>query len=287
MQDNIENLASMIDTNNRAKEAELLGRRLPKHDIEEIKLALSQLTENDIKSNDFRNVIVLAVEKGNIEVIELLLADERIPWPRWAIQIAAGEGHVKIVELLLNHKRVDLIEIQIQVSIEDTDKNGHFEVVELFLADKRVGSASVGATSNYNQYIQGIHSLLNNRELTPKTIHITMQEAIRKGCAQAVKLLSSDIRINNRIDIMGNVMCRAYNDKKDQIQKILVHSVAYNRFGIFCKANKDPDSMIFRTPTEMLQKITQDAIQLISEKPDISPKLSCTTTPNATKISKN
>ena len=118
---------------------------------------LLEIEETDLAFNNWKriyydllksSVFKTYAEKGDIEIVELLLADPRVDPSandNYAIELASQKGHDKVVELLLVDPRVDPSAYD-NYAIRMASQNGHDKVVELLLADPRVDPS---ADNNY------------------------------------------------------------------------------------------------------------------------------------------
>jgi len=104
----------------------------------------------------------IACRNGHIEIVKLLLNEERIDinkgkYSRTPFELACSLGHTGIVKLLLNDKRID---VNIQDKLFDQEKtafylaceNGRTEVVKLLFEDQRIDvyqPDNVGCTPLY------------------------------------------------------------------------------------------------------------------------------------------
>lgn len=88
----------------------------------------------------YGNPLSIACEYNQIEVVKLLLQDQRIK-PHWhsnaPIQIASQHGNLEIVRLLLQHPRVDPSDDK-NLAIKIAHDRNHLQIVLLLLQDSRV-----------------------------------------------------------------------------------------------------------------------------------------------------
>lgn len=94
--------------------------------------------ENDPNVFDV-SPMLLAIENNHIEVVKLLLKDDRfdpVVDNNYAIRKASEHGHVEVVKLLLQDPRVDPT-VDNNYTIKYASKNGYVEVVKLLLQDSR------------------------------------------------------------------------------------------------------------------------------------------------------
>ncbi|KAJ3252651.1 hypothetical protein HK103_001352 [Boothiomyces macroporosus] len=88
--------------------------------------------------------IIAAAENNNLEILELLLNDDRVdPIARSnePIRQAAQKGHYRIVERLMKLKRVNPADKHNEALV-NACYFGHLDIVELLLRDKRVNPAA-------------------------------------------------------------------------------------------------------------------------------------------------
>jgi len=105
-------------------------------DTEKVK---SLLTKVD-PSGDNNYAIRLAIENGHVEIVRLLMADDRVdPSDHYnnAFRVACKRGYVEIVSLLLSDPRVTPTS-SYNAAIRFASKMGHVEIAKLLMADKRV-----------------------------------------------------------------------------------------------------------------------------------------------------
>jgi hypothetical protein len=144
-----------------------------------------------------------ASENGHVEVVKLLLSDERVDPSdngNYAIRWASSNGHVKVVRLLLSDERVDPSDNE-NIAIRMASFYGHIEVVRLLLSDERVDPS---ADDNYairlassNGHIEVVRLLLSDERVDPSDDdNRAIQWASEKGHIEVVKLLSSDERVD-------------------------------------------------------------------------------------------
>ena len=86
------------------------------------------------------SVIDLAIKKGHLEIVKLLLEDSRIDPSEegsFVLGLASEYGHLDIVQLLLQCPQVDPSDKN-NYSIIFASQNGHLDIVALLLQDSRV-----------------------------------------------------------------------------------------------------------------------------------------------------
>lgn len=148
--------------------------------------------------------IVLAAEKGNIEVINALLQGLNpahvSTTMHEAIRIAAAHKHFNIVTTLLSDSRIDPAANN-NALMRWAATNGYLEAVETLLKDKRVDPA---ATSNEAirlaaawGHFQIVKTLLKDPRIDPAAEdNQAIRSAAKNGHAAVVKLLLTDPRID-------------------------------------------------------------------------------------------
>ena len=117
-----------------------IGLASMKGHIEIVKLLLED--ERVDPSADDNSAVERASENGHAEIVRLLLADKRVDpsaGDNYAIQWASSKGHIEIVRVLLTDKRVDPSDDN-NHAVMWASENGHIEVIKLLLADERVSS---------------------------------------------------------------------------------------------------------------------------------------------------
>jgi ankyrin repeat protein len=109
----------------------------------DIKTVTSLLTDKTFEPNEIKKIhshIVFSSKKGYIEIVKLLLNDQRFdPSEKcnWAIQLASEHGHFEVVELLLKDSRVDPSDWN-NTAILKALNSKHLNIIKLLWEDKRV-----------------------------------------------------------------------------------------------------------------------------------------------------
>ena len=89
---------------------------------------------------EINDVFIQAAEKRSINIIKLLLQDDRVDptyGSSWAIRSASSNGHTDVVELLLKDGRTDPGAGD-NYAIRAASRSGYKDIVELLLKDKKM-----------------------------------------------------------------------------------------------------------------------------------------------------
>ena len=168
---------------------------------------LLKIEETDLAFNNWKRIyyallktkdLKVYAEKGDSEVVELLLVDPRVDPSvdnNYAIWMASQKGHDKVVELLLANSRVDPSDGD-NFAIRLASQYGRYKVVELLLADPRVDPS---AEDNYairfasaNGHDKIVELLLADPRVDPSADNnYAIRWASRKGHDKVVKLLKN------------------------------------------------------------------------------------------------
>ncbi len=125
---------------------------------------------------------------GHIEIVKLLLADERVQPDDDAFFGAIEYGHIEIVELLLADERVDPYQYD-DISIDIALRNGHTEIAKLLLADKRTRcSLKTRSLAAKHGYLDIFKLVLSKEERDPCDTG-AIGEAAKNGHLEIVKLI--------------------------------------------------------------------------------------------------
>lgn len=125
----------------------LFIKAVEKGDTKTVQKFLSDRASIDPSENS-NKAIGIASENGHLEIVRLLLADDRVDPSgdaNYAIQMASQNGHVEVVRLLLADGRADP-SANDNKAIRKAIENEHIKVVKLLLADGRVDPS---ADDNY------------------------------------------------------------------------------------------------------------------------------------------
>lgn len=155
-----------------------------------VKLLLSDSRVDFYSSYGVNEVVDFAFKSGNLEIIKLLINDERFVDISIFMEAACVYGCLEIVEFLLNDKHINPNR-DINFAFVFACREGHLEIVKILLNDKRTDP-----------------SRDNNKSL---------KYACYGGYLEIVKLLLDDSRIKLTSDLFDNLM----NCKHDDIKIIL------------------------------------------------------------------
>ncbi len=135
------------------------------NDIVGVRDFLLNKTININKHKYENTALMYASEKGNVEVVKLLLENETINvniqnyYGNNALIIVSKKGYIKVVKLLLEHE-------DINVNLQDSDENtaltwaswnGHIEIIILLLGK---GATTIIPVNNY--YSDDMNKVLTN-----------------------------------------------------------------------------------------------------------------------------
>merc|ERR1711916_212117 len=102
------------------------------------------LSHPNLSLQDNAMYLTEAVSSGNIDILELLLADDRFdPSDGAALATACFSGSSDVIAVLLSDTRVDP-SVNGNKALINACRNGHDEVVQLLLQDPRVDSSAQG-----------------------------------------------------------------------------------------------------------------------------------------------
>jgi ankyrin repeat protein len=182
--------------------------------------------------NDGKTPLAKAIANGHLEVVKLLLADDRVVVdlsPNSAVYVAADKGFTRIIELLFQHQRANIHVtagyafaihcragntglVRRMLSDVSTDpshpfmlhwacKNSHVSVVRLLLADERVQAGISDSGPLRIACAAGclaiVHMLLNHATVDPAAdSNRALGIACEFGNAGVVKLLLADPRVD-------------------------------------------------------------------------------------------
>jgi len=104
------------------------------------------------QNDDLRTPLNIACQKGHLDIVKLLLKDEKIEvdkatnYGATPFNSACYNGHLEIVKLLLNDERVDVNKAANDgwTSLWSACVHGHIEIVKLLLNDQRVDVNKAG-----------------------------------------------------------------------------------------------------------------------------------------------
>jgi ankyrin repeat protein len=202
--------------------------------------------------------VILACEKGNSEIVKLLLqgtlssvyrsnwilsqdlkltllADRRIdPYDHFnkAFVLACQNGHVEVVQILLQDKRVDP-SARSSWAVQVASQNGHTNIVALLLQDPRVNPsgnenyAIQAACMNGHKDIVGL--LLQDARVVPPADAFDF--ACERGHNEVVEILLKDKRIDPAAENNYAFKCASQNGHKEVMKLILQGTfILYCRF---------------------------------------------------------
>ena len=155
----------------------------------------------------FNLAIRLASANGQIDVVRLLLQDERVDPSaefNYAIRFASANGQIDVVRLLLQDERVDP-SAENNYAIGIASANGHADIVRLLLHDERVDPS---AENNYaikfasaNGRIDVVRLLLQDERVDPSAENnYALRMASANGHTSVVRLLLQDERVDPSVE---------------------------------------------------------------------------------------
>ena len=168
-------------------------------------------------SDDHNLAIRNAAENGHLEIVRLLLADERVDPSdnhNFAIQWAAENGHLEVVKLLLTDMRTDP-SANHNDAIRIAAWNGHLDVVKVLLTDDRVDPSDKNneaiRMAAWFGYLEIVNLLLSDSRVDPSDEdndpirnyairNAAIRKAAKNGHLDVVKVLLTD----NRVDPSDN-----------------------------------------------------------------------------------
>uniref|UniRef100_A0A6C0JR58 Ankyrin repeat protein n=1 Tax=viral metagenome TaxID=1070528 RepID=A0A6C0JR58_9ZZZZ len=169
-----------------------------------------------------------ASQNGHLDIVKLLLADQRVNPTEdnnLAIRGAASSGHVEVVKVLLTDPRVDPSAIN-NYAIRYASENGHAEIVRLLLADSRVdpsayNNEAIRVASQHGQ-TEIVNLLLTDPRVDPSD---SDNEAIRgaseNGHTDVVKVLLADPRVDPATEKNESIQLASQNGHVNVVQLLL------------------------------------------------------------------
>eukprot|EP01118_Nematostelium_gracile_P008572 TRINITY_DN2838_c0_g1_i1.p2 TRINITY_DN2838_c0_g1~~TRINITY_DN2838_c0_g1_i1.p2 ORF type:complete len:323 (-),score=81.90 TRINITY_DN2838_c0_g1_i1:33-1001(-) len=146
-------------------------------------------------------LLVWACSHGHMELVEILLQDERVSPSGFPFIVAAEHGRMDIVEKLIQDKRVDPT-VDHNQALQRAAKNGHLQIVDRLLQDKRVDPTSrrnlAIRWASQKVHIDVINRLLEDDRVDPvyRTYAIRIACAYGFGNKDIEKLKGKDITPN-------------------------------------------------------------------------------------------
>jgi ankyrin repeat protein len=194
--------------------------------VEMVKLLLADDRVDPSVNDNF--AIQLAAENGHIEVVKLLLADDRVdPSARgnYAIRFAAETGHIEMVKLLLTDDRVDPSDNN-NYAIQLAAYYGHTEVVKQLLADKRVDPSAEDNYAIRHAALKGhtevVKLLLTDKKVDPSADdNYAIIYATENGHIEVVKLLLADKRVDPSAEYNFAIRYAADNGHTEIVKLLL------------------------------------------------------------------
>ena len=172
--------------------------------------------------------IKIAVTKEHLEVVNLLLNDNRVDSSvdnQCAIRTASENGHIEVVKLLLNDNRVDP-SVDNQYAIQWASNNGHIEVVKLLLNDPQVDPSADNQYAirwaSSKGHVEVVKLLLNDQRVDPSANNqYAIQWASEKGYIEVVKLLLNDQRVDPSVDNQYAIRFASQNGDTEVVKLLL------------------------------------------------------------------
>ena len=168
--------------------------RLPEVPVEFIRLKTLYKHKDEMQT-DISRYFYDMVKNGNIDVVDLLLYDERVEPAEYnnrAFRAAAHKGHLNIVVRLLQDHRIDPSDKE-NMALGDAITFGHREIEEILLQDARVqrqavinqanlGRRPIGGPLNdlYFHLPRGAMGGYDTKENTMGPVRIRIEEQIAK-----------------------------------------------------------------------------------------------------------
>ena len=188
----------------------------------------------EVKEN-LQTALILACQKGNTDVIQLLLnngaqVNAEIS-ERFAIVEASKNGHTEAIKLLLKHGA------KLQTALIEASRNGHAEVVKLLLEkgarvnvqDSNGRSALI--TASENSHIAVVRILFEHNALVnwqDNDGQSALMLACQNGHIQIIKmLLGHDARINLQDNGGLSALMKASYSGHTQIAQLLIQNGAF------------------------------------------------------------
>lgn len=189
--------------------------------------------------------IIIATEKGYLDMVKLLLTDLRVNPSvddNYALIEACRRGYAMIVKKLLSDKRVSPVNVNANPLTTAIDNNNP-QIVKILLEDGRINPASlrnhniiIASEKGYNEIVK---LLLNDNRVNPSDRD---NEAIilasTNGNVDAVKTLLMDNRVNPSVRNNEAIEIASFNGHLD-IVEILLMDDRVKRVGVYKLLNPD------------------------------------------------
>ncbi len=230
--------------------------------LEIVKLLLQ---DERVDPSDHNNYAIrLALQNGHTEIVKLLLQDKRVDPSvdnNYVIRIASLNGYVEIVKLLLQDERVDP-SVDNNLTIEFASQNGHTEIVKLLLQDPRVDptadSNSAINVASQNGHIEIVKLLLQDERVRDKLSKKDLKkyENQIKGLNESIKDL---MKPKTDEDILRNLDYNNYSE----INKLFVKVIKRGLMSLFNKLLEKGVDVNYRQGEPLINAIKLDRINMV------------------------
>ena len=145
--------------------------------------------------------LVWAARNGYIEIVLILLADQRVTayGVSRALWEAARNGYIEIVQILLADQRVNPDGEDMDRIVWFISLAGNIEIVRILLADQRItrnGVYNALRVSTINGYIEIVQILLADQRVTPDSVNDVLAEVAINGHEKIVQILRDWLLLN-------------------------------------------------------------------------------------------
>jgi ankyrin repeat protein len=179
------------------------------------KALIKTMSNEDIKSNSYAELVFKYCSDEHIEILNILITDERFDLNQeldnygTIFSFACSGGHSKVVEKFINNERVDVNKM---APLNYACLNNHIEVVKILINNPRVevNAEHQGMMTPFIlACIMGNADMVdlflkNDRvDVTPREKLVPFNEVCRAGYIELVKMLMQDKRIDKNIKIDG------------------------------------------------------------------------------------